>query len=156
MAMVNFELMVMTTYFALLAMKAKRSRLRRLGFCLQYTNRHIPSTWTTASPTTLSELGASIVWRAGVENLGTKPTDGIRMRSSHSITYAFISDCSEVKGQEDLDGAGETAAKIFVIRDSKSKKVFAHGPSKGVDEKGYSVSALVEVAKSLKYIKVYS
>ena len=45
--------------------------------------------------------------------------------------------------------------KILVIRDSRSKAVFAHVvPQKGLDEKGYAVSALVEDIKWLGYSSV--
>ena len=51
-----------------------------------------------------------------------------------SFDYAFISDRGEVKGQEHVEQAGETAAKLLIIRDSRSKSVFAHVvPAKGVD-----------------------
>ena len=72
-----------------------------------------------------------------------------------SFDYAFVSDRGDVVNQEGFDAAGEGAAKVLVIRDSKSKSVFAHVvPSKGVDEKGFSVDALVEDVKWLGYAKV--
>ena len=51
-----------------------------------------------------------------------------------SFDYAFISDKGEVSNQEEYEEAGETAAKLLIVRDSKSKSVFAHVvPSKGID-----------------------
>jgi hypothetical protein len=55
-----------------------------------------------------------------------------------SFDYACLSDHDEVITQEGLEAAGEGAAKILVLRDSKSKAVFAHVvPAKGIDEKGF-------------------
>ena len=45
-------------YFA--AFVRKTSRLRFQEFCMQYTNRHIPSTGTNALPIFLFEHGANI------------------------------------------------------------------------------------------------
>ena len=42
-----------------------------------------------------------------------------------SFDYAFLSDRGEVTNQEEFESAGETAAKLLVIRDSRSKSVFA-------------------------------
>ena len=54
-----------------------------------------------------------------------------------------------------FEAAGEGAAKILVVRDSKSKAVFACVvPTKGIDEKGFSVDALVSDVKWLGYNKV--
>ena len=72
-----------------------------------------------------------------------------------SFDDAFISDRGEVKTLLDFEQAGEAAVKMLVIRDSRSKSVFAHiVPSKGVDEKGFSVSALVDDVKWLGYTKL--
>ena len=61
-----------------------------------------------------------------------------------SFDYAFISDVGDVVTQEDFESAGEGAAKVLVVRDSKSKSVFAHVvPAKGIDEKGFSIDVLV-------------
>ena len=65
-----------------------------------------------------------------------------------SFDYAFISDRGEVKTLADFEQAGEAAVKMLIIRDSRNKSVFAHiVPSKGVDEKGFSVAALVDDVK---------
>ena len=70
-----------------------------------------------------------------------------------SFDYAFIGDQGDVTTQEGLEAAGEGAAKVLVIRDSKS--VFAHVvPAKGVDEKGFAVDSLVSDVKWLGYSKV--
>ena len=62
-----------------------------------------------------------------------------------SFDDAFLSDNDEVKTQEAFESAGESAIKVLVVRDDKSKAIFGHVvPQKGVDEKGFSVSALVE------------
>ena len=47
------------------------------------------------------------------------------------------------------------AIKILVIRDNKSKAVFAHVvPKKGVDEDGFAVKCIVDDVKWLGYTKV--
>ena len=72
-----------------------------------------------------------------------------------SFDYAFISDNNEVVTQAGFEAAGEGAAKVLVVRDSRSKAVFAHVvPTKGIDEKGFSVDALVSDVKWLGYSKV--
>ena len=44
---------------------------------------------------------------------------------------------------------------MLVVRDNRSKAVFAHVvPAKGIDEKGFSVDALVSDVKWLGYSKV--
>ena len=43
-----------------------------------------------------------------------------------SFDYAFISDRGEVTNHEEYLAAGEGAAKVLVVRDSRSKSVFAH------------------------------
>ena len=53
-----------------------------------------------------------------------------------SFDYAFISDVGEITTETEFEAAGDGAAKIIVVRDGKSKSVFAHVvPVKGVDEK---------------------
>ena len=72
-----------------------------------------------------------------------------------SFDYAFLSDGDEVKSQEAFESAGESAIKVLVVRDDKSKAIFGHVvPQKGVDEKGFSVSALVEDVRWLGYTKL--
>ena len=59
-----------------------------------------------------------------------------------SFDYAFIGDHGEVTTEAEFQAAGEGAAKVLVVRDSRSKALFAHVvPAKGVDEKGFAVSA---------------
>ena len=72
-----------------------------------------------------------------------------------SFDYAFVSDHGEVTSQEGFEAAGDGAVKILVVRDSRSKAVFAHVvPHKGLDEKGFAVDALVSDVKWLGYVKV--
>ena len=72
-----------------------------------------------------------------------------------SFDYAFLGDEGDIVNQESFEAAGEGAIKILIIRDSKSKSVFAHVvPSKGVDEGGFSVRMLIEDVKWLGYSKV--
>ena len=72
-----------------------------------------------------------------------------------SFDYAFLSDHDEIVTQEGFEVAGEGAATMLVVRDNKSKAVFAHVvPTKGIDEKGFSVDALVSDVKWLGYNKV--
>ena len=72
-----------------------------------------------------------------------------------SFDYAFLSDHEEIVTQEGFEAAGEGAAKVLVVRDSKSKLEFAHAvPTEGVDEKGLSVDAPVNDVKWLIYNKV--
>ena len=72
-----------------------------------------------------------------------------------SFDYAFVGDVGDVATQEEFDIAGEGAAKILVVRDSRSKAVFAHAvPAKGVDERGFAVDALVGDIKWLGYSRV--
>ena len=57
--------------------------------------------------------------------------------------------------QDAFDAAGETAVKLLVVRDDRSKALFAHVvPKKGMDEKGFSVDSLVEDIKWLGYAKL--
>ena len=72
-----------------------------------------------------------------------------------SFDYCFLSDRGDVLTHDDFVAAGEAAIRILVVRDSKSKSVFAHVvPSKGVDQAGFAVDALVEDAKWLGYTKL--
>ena len=67
-----------------------------------------------------------------------------------SFDYCFIGDDEDVSDIEGFEAAGEKAAKVLVVRDSKSKAVFAHVvPSKGADEAGFAVSALTGDVKWL-------
>jgi len=53
-----------------------------------------------------------------------------------SFDYCFVSDRGEVTNQEEYIAAGEGAAKLLIVRDSRSKTVFSHVvPAKGVDER---------------------
>ena len=72
-----------------------------------------------------------------------------------AFDYCFLSDRGEVISHEGFEAAGEGAVKVLVVRDSRSKSVFAHVvPSKGVDERGFSVDSLVEDVKWLGYASV--
>ena len=72
-----------------------------------------------------------------------------------SFDHAFISDMGEITTETEFEAAVDGAAKIMVVRDGKGKSVFAHVvPVKGVDEKGFAVSSLVEDVKWLGYNKI--
>ena len=61
-----------------------------------------------------------------------------------AFDYAFISDAGDVTSATEFEAAGEGAAKILVVRDSRSKSVFAHVvPAKGIDERGFAIDVLV-------------
>ena len=50
---------------------------------------------------------------------------------------------------------GEESLKVLVVRDSKSRSLFAHAvPSKGVDEKRFSVDRVVRDCEWLGYSRV--
>ena len=69
-----------------------------------------------------------------------------------SFDYCFISDHGEVETDEQFISAGDGAAKVLVVRDSRSKALFAHVvPSKGMDERGFAVDSLVEDVRWLGY-----
>ena len=69
-----------------------------------------------------------------------------------SFDYAFLSDHGEITTDDEFAAAGDGAVKMLVVRDSRSKAVFAHVvPQKGLNEKGYAVNALVEDVKWLGY-----
>ena len=71
-----------------------------------------------------------------------------------SFDYAFIGDKGEITSQEQAD-TEIGAAKLLVVRDSKSKAVFGHVvPVKGIDEKGFSVDAVVDCVQWLGYSRV--
>ena len=72
-----------------------------------------------------------------------------------SFDYCFVSDIGDVTDEKGYEAAGDSAAKILVARDSKSKSVFAHVvPRKGVDGKGFAVQSLVDDVRWLGYTKV--
>ena len=72
-----------------------------------------------------------------------------------SFDYAFLSDGDEIITQEAFEAAGEGAAKLLIVRDDKSKALFAHViPAKGIDQKGFSVDQLVDDVKWLGYSKL--
>ena len=67
-----------------------------------------------------------------------------------SFDYAFLSDGEEIVDQQGFEAAGEGAAKVLVVRDDRSKAIFGRVvPSKGIDEKGFSVDSLVDDIKWL-------
>ena len=72
-----------------------------------------------------------------------------------SFDYCFLSDNGNVTTDVEFADAGESAIKLLVARDSKSKALFAHVvPVKGVDSKGFAVSSLVADVRWLGYTKV--
>ena len=62
-----------------------------------------------------------------------------------SFDYAFVGDKVEIKDQdaaELADAKGDSYIKILVVRDRRSKSIFAHVvPVKGIDEKRFAVDA---------------
>ena len=75
--------------------------------------------------------------------------------STLPFDYAFLSDGDEILAQEAFEAAGEGGIKFLVVRDSNSKAIFGHVvPTKGIDEKGFSVDSLVEDIKWLGYAKL--
>ena len=69
-----------------------------------------------------------------------------------SFDYALLSDGEEVETQEAYEAAGESAVKLLIVRDDKSKAIFGHVvPKKGIDEKNFAVDSLVEDVKWLGY-----
>ena len=72
-----------------------------------------------------------------------------------SFDYCFVGDVGDIKSAADFEAAGEGAIKILVVRDGRSKSVFAHVvPVKGVDEAGFAVGVLVDDVKWLGYTKI--
>ena len=72
-----------------------------------------------------------------------------------SFDYCFISDVGDVTTGVEFEAAGDGVAKVLVVRDGKSKCVFAHVvPAKGVDEAGFAVATLVDDVKWLGYNKI--
>ena len=68
-----------------------------------------------------------------------------------SFDYAFISDAGDITTDEGFLAAGDGAAKLLIVRDSKSKAVFAHiVPAKGIDERGFAVDALVSDGQDIR------
>lgn len=71
-----------------------------------------------------------------------------------SFDYVFMGDKGEISSEEQAD-TEEGSIKVLVIRDSLSKALFAVAvPRKGVDEKGFSLAAVVDAVKRLGYVKV--
>ena len=74
-----------------------------------------------------------------------------------AFDYLFATD-KGLKRRAELEGDEDDKAavlKILVVKDSKSKTVFAHAvPQKGVDADGYAVVRLVEDIRWLGYTKI--
>ena len=82
-----------------------------------------------------------------------QPVEG-RATPTISFDYAFVGDRGEIISRVEAD-VEDGAIKILVIRDNKSKAVFAHVvPRKGVDEDGFAVKCVVDDAKWLGYTKI--
>ena len=72
-----------------------------------------------------------------------------------SFDYCFICDDADIEDSEGFEATGESAAKVLVVRDSRSKAVFAHVvPANGADEAGFAVSALTGDVKWLRYSRL--
>ncbi len=73
-----------------------------------------------------------------------------------AFDYLFIVERGVVRREELQDGEAERALlKILVVKDLRSKAVFAHAvPQNGVDADGYAVLRLIEDIRWLGYTKV--
>ena len=71
------------------------------------------------------------------------------------MDYMFVTRKGVVVKQNEEGWDDPEALKILVVKDSKSKAVFAHAvPKKGVDDKRYSVDKVVEDVLYLGYSRV--
>ena len=72
-----------------------------------------------------------------------------------SMDYAFMTKKGEIVVEGDPGWDDEEALKLLVVKDSKSRAVFAHAvPRKGIDEKRYAVDMVVEDVLWLGYSKL--
>ena len=72
-----------------------------------------------------------------------------------SMDYAFVTRKGDIVGVGEPGCDDEDALKLLVVKDSKSRSVFAHAvPRKGVDEKRYVVDMIVEDVLWLGYSKL--
>ena len=79
-----------------------------------------------------------------------------RKISTVSFDYLFVTR-GGVHTREEFEvlKAGETALKVLVVCDSKSKATFAHGvPAKGLDDKGFIVRCIADDVAWLGYSRV--
>ena len=81
--------------------------------------------------------------------------DNLQLTAVISMDYMFVTRKGVVVKQNEEGWDDPEALKILVVKDSKSKAVFAHAvPKKGVDDKRYSVDKVVEDVLYLGYSKV--
>ena len=81
--------------------------------------------------------------------------DNLQLTAVISMDYMFETRKGVVVKQNEEGWDHPEALKILVVKDSKSKAVFAHAvPKKGVDDKRYSVDKVVEDVLYLGYSKV--
>ena len=82
-----------------------------------------------------------------------QPAEG-RSVPTVSFDYAFVGDKGDIASQLEADDE-PGAIKVLVVRDNRSKAVFAHTvPVKGADEEGFAVKAIVDDVKWLGYSKI--
>ena len=82
-------------------------------------------------------------------------TDDARQIAMISMDYMFITRQGAVISEGDPGWDDPEALKVLVVKDSRSKSVFAHAvPQKGVDVKRYAVDMIVEDVLWLGYSKV--
>ena len=73
-----------------------------------------------------------------------------------SFDYCFIGDKGDIVNQIGVDGE-PGSIKVLVVRDNRSKAVFAHTvPVKSADEGGFAVRAIVDEFVWLGYTKFVS
>ena len=72
-----------------------------------------------------------------------------------SLDYMFLSRRGVFTRQEWQPLEGEQSLKILVVKDARSKAVFAHAvPQKGIDEKRFSVDQIVEDCRWMGYSRL--
>jgi len=83
-----------------------------------------------------------------------------RVAESHrvaivSMDYAFLTRKGQIVSEGDQGWDDEDALKLLIVKDSLSRAVFAHAVTKkGIDEKRFSVNAVVDDVLWLGYAKV--
>ena len=131
-----------------------RRKLKQFSVCQRLICPLAARCWITALPTSRSGRGAPIALRGEGDNSDTlsqsRKRRGVFRRCRSIIVFG---DKGELANQEDAD-AGHGAIKVLVIRDNKSKAVFAHVvPVKGVDEGGFAVKAIFDDIVWLGYTR---
>ena len=124
-----------------------RSRQRRFRPCRVRFNKPATSTATTASHSAHTSPGALIALRDEDESLDTKRHQRRQRRRRRSYRSTMLPPVTVRRSahRKAFEAAGQGAVKLLSVRDSKSKAIFGQIiPSRGIDEKGFSVGLLVE------------